>query len=254
MNMTDITRTKELEHLVWIDDKMTSLGRVAAGISDELRNPLSGINIYLTTLKKICDSPESLELENLKKVEKILGKLQSASNKIESVIKRVMDFSKPTVPRLTLTSINRPIEEAINLCQVTCQKSGVKIEKSLCDDLPPCYSDPPSIEQVLLNLITNAVQAMKNQEGEKIIEITSAMESNRVVIRVADSGPGIPLMLRKKIFDPFFTTKKDSSGMGLSLCHRIIVDHGGSLDVFASKWGGSEFRIKIPVEKKTAQQ
>jgi len=140
VNMMDITRTRELEHLVRIEDKMTSLGRVAAGIVHELRNPLSGINVYLTALRKIYDFPESPELE---KVEKIIEKFQSASNKIESVIKRVMDFSRPTAPRLILTSINRPIEEAINLCLVTFQKNGIKIEKSLREDLPPSYSDPP---------------------------------------------------------------------------------------------------------------
>lgn len=250
VNMMDLTRTRELEHLVRIDDKMTSLGRVAAGIIHELRNPLSGINVYLNTLKKIYNAPESLRMENLERVEKIIEKLQSASHKIESVIKRVMDFSKPSVPKLTLTDVNQPIEEAINLSLVTLRKRGIKIEKSLHEDLPWCYTDPYLIEQALLNLITNAAEAMENMDGEKNIEITSSAEGNSIFIAVADSGPGIPPALRKKIFDPFFTTKKDSSGIGLSVCHRIIADHGGSLDVFSSKWGGAEFRIEIPIEKR----
>jgi signal transduction histidine kinase len=91
---------------------------------------------------------------------------------------------------------------------------------------------------------------MENTTGEKIIEVTSSVEGNFVLIGVADSGPGVPPVLRKKIFDPFFTTKKDSSGIGLSVCYRIMADHGGSLNVVTSKWGGAEFRVSIPIEKR----
>jgi C4-dicarboxylate-specific signal transduction histidine kinase len=101
-----------------------------------------------------------------------------------------------------------------------------------------------------MNLIMNASQAMEKTAGEKIIEVTSSVEENFVLIGVADSGPGVPPMLRKKIFDPFFTTKKDSSGIGLSVCYRIMADHGGSLNVLTSKWGGAEFRVGIPIEKR----
>ena len=135
-NMMDFTRSKELERLLKIKDKMTSLGRVTAGIAHEIRNPLSGINIYLNTLEKIYDKTESPE-----KVNTIIGQLKSASNKIESVIKRVMDFSKPSEPRLVLSKINHPVEEAINLSSVTFQKSDIKIEKTLSENLPTCYID-----------------------------------------------------------------------------------------------------------------
>ncbi len=250
VNMMDITRTKELEHLVLMKQKMVSLGHVAAGIAHEIRNPLSGINIYLATLKKIFDGSNRFEQESLRKAKEIVGQLQSASDKIESVIRRVMDFSKPSQPKLALTDINESIEEAVNLSSVTLRKRGIKLEKSLAQDLPLCRVDHNMIEQVILNLVTNAAQAMKKTEGPKIIEITSSKENNRVVIRVCDSGPGVPLSVRDKIFDPFFTTKSDSSGIGLSLSHRIITDHGGTLGVTASKWGGAEFRIEIPVRKR----
>ena len=102
INMMDITRAKKLETFLKIQDKMSSLGRVAAGIAHEIRNPLSGINIYLNTLEKIYDKEEGLG-----KVRQILEMLQSASNKIESVIRRVMDFSRPSAPRLVLTNVNQ---------------------------------------------------------------------------------------------------------------------------------------------------
>ena len=240
----DITRAKELEHLLRIQDKMTSLGRVAAGIAHEIRNPLSGINIYLNTLEKIYDRAESLD-----KVKQILRQIQSASSKIESVIKRVIDFSKPSEPKLILTDINQPIEEAINLSSVTLRKSGIKIEKILANDLPPCHVDPLLIEEVILNLVTNATEAMKNMDGVKIIKVTSSMEKNSVLMRVSDSGPGVTPNLKGKIFDPFYTTKNGSTGIGLSLCHRIITDHGGSLEVSTSKLGGAEFVIEIPIKE-----
>jgi signal transduction histidine kinase len=225
---------------------MSSLGRVAAGIAHEVRNPLSGINIYLGTLEKIYDREDSVE-----KAKQIFDQLKSASNKIESVIRRVMDFSKPSEPKLVLTDINKPIEEAIGLSSVTLRKRGIKLEKALAEDIQLCRADPHLIEQLVLNLITNAAEAMKNLDGRKVVKVTSSLENNRITLRISDSGPGVPLHLREKIFDPFYTTKNGSTGIGLSLAHRIITDHGGSLDVAPSKWGGAEFKIEIPLEKGT---
>jgi PAS domain S-box-containing protein len=240
----DITRAKEMEHLLRIQDKMTSLGRVAAGIAHEIRNPLSGINIYLNTLEKIYDRAESLD-----KVKQILRQIQSASSKIESVIKRVMDFSKPSEPKLILTDINPPIEEAINLSSATLRKSGIQIEKALAKDLPLCYADPLLIEEVILNLITNATEAMKNVNGDKKIDVTSSVKNDRIIVTVSDSGPGVTPDLKDKIFDPFYSTKNGSTGIGLSINHRIITDHGGSLRVSTSKLGGAEFVIEIPIKE-----
>jgi PAS domain S-box-containing protein len=244
INMIEITRVKELEQLVTAKDKMTSLGHIAAGIAHEIRNPLSGINIYLNTLENILAESDRPEMTG-----KILGQIQSASRKIESIVKRVIDFSKPGEPRLVRTDVNRPIREAIDLSSVALRKSGVKIEKSLANDLPQCHIDPTLIEEVVLNLITNAAEAMMNNDGDKLIEIESNAENQHIFVRISDSGPGIPPELRTKVFEPFYTTKKSGTGIGLSLCHRIITDHGGSLDIETSKWSGAEFVIKLPIEK-----
>jgi signal transduction histidine kinase len=249
VNMMDITRAKELERMVLMKQKMVSLGHVAAGIAHEIRNPLSGINIHLTNLKRIFDSSNGVAHERIEESKEIVGELQSASDKIESVIRRVMDFSKPSQPKLVVTNVNESIEEAIKLSSVTLRKAEITLEKSLATNLPACHADRNLIEQVVLNLITNAVQAMEETEHSKKLEISSYNENNDVLIKVSDSGPGIPPKVRDKIFDPFFTTKTDSSGIGLSLCHRIIADHGGSLHLTTSKWGGAEFRIRIPAKK-----
>jgi PAS domain S-box-containing protein len=245
VNMIDMTKAKELEHLLTIQDKMASLGRVAAGMAHEIRNPLSGINIYLNTLKKLHHKNGSEE-----KVKQILGQIQSASRKIESVIRRVMDFAKPGEPKLTLIDLNIPVTEAINLSAVTMRKSGIVLEKALSENLPSCNADPTLIEEMVLNLLNNAAGAMKTMaEGKKIL-ITSSVEGDGILLTVSDSGPGIAPEIRDKIFDPYFTTKSDGTGIGLSISHRIVTDHGGSLTVSDSDLGGAKFRIEIPIKNR----
>jgi PAS domain S-box-containing protein len=249
INIMDVTKAKELEQQLIIKNKMISLGRVAAGIAHEIRNPLTGINSYLYTLAEWCQS-DSLELDDLEMMSPILDQIQTASNKIESVIKRVMDFSKPGAPKMEKTNINLALEEAIELSAVTLRKNGIKIESSLSPNLPRCYADPLLIEQVILNLITNAAKAFDAFNGLKLVGVDSYSASNTVFIRVSDSGPGIPPAHEEKIFDPFFTTNPEDSGIGLNIAQRIIADHNGSIALGKSKWGGAEFTIRLPIERR----
>jgi signal transduction histidine kinase len=230
LNIDEVTRSKQLENLLRIQDKMSSLGRVAAGIAHEIRNPLSGINIYLNTLKKLHHKDGSEE-----KVGQILDQLQSASRKIESVIRRVMDFTKSSEPQFSLIDINVPIEEAINLSAVSLRKRRIKIEKYLAENLPFCYLDAQLIEQVMLNLITNAAEAMMDMQETKTIAVTSTVVKDQIRVSVSDSGPGVPPESREIIFDPFYTTKNGSSGIGLSL----------SQPHWRVNWGGLKFESKF---------
>ncbi len=134
------------------------------------------------------------------------------------------------------------------------RKSGVQISIDLSTDIPKCNADPQMIEQVILNLITNASEAMQNMDKDKRINISSSMENYTVCIRVCDSGPGVPNDILNNILDPFYTTKSDSSGIGLSICHRIITDHGGSIDISTAELGGAEFSIRIPINRKTGKK
>jgi len=248
VNMVDMTRARELEHLLDIQDKMASLGRVAAGLAHEMRNPLSGINIYLTMLKKIFESGTDMH-----KVLGIIAQMQDASARIEAVIRRVMDFSKPGEPRFVTTDITGPIEDAVGLASTTLRKSDIALEKHLDGNLPEARIDPHMMEQVLLNLITNAAEAMKEMTSGKRIHITSTCEKDRIVVAVSDSGPGVKPELRAKIFEPFFTTKSDSTGIGLSICQRIVTDHRGTIRVSQSAFGGAEFIVDIPACRQGAQ-
>jgi signal transduction histidine kinase len=249
VNLMDITRAKELEQILRVKSKMISLGRVAAGIAHEIRNPLTGINSYLYTLEDLLDE-EILGVESMQVMKRIVEQLQNASNKIESVIKRVLDFSRPGAPAMALINLNHSLEEAINLSAVSLRKKGIRIEKSLDQDLPQCYGDVHLMEQVILNLIDNAVKAMENTDGPRLLKISSGSQENSIFIYVSDSGPGVPLGIREKIFDPFFTTETDGSGIGLAISQRIVNDHNGSIRVDSNEWGGAEFTIELPIEKR----
>lgn len=242
----DVTERKRIESEMIKTQKLESLGILAAGIAHEIRNPLSGINISISSIGNVCGKSLGLEPEIQEKIRLILEQMEAAGTKIASVVQRVMDFSKPAPPQMGIVNLNDPIAEAIRMTSSTLRKRGIAVFTDLSPDLPKCRADAGLIEQVLVNLITNAFQAMEKTEGPKYLEISSAALDGRIVIRISDSGPGVPPSIRMKIFDPFFTTRKEGSGIGLSFSHRIVADHDGALHVNTSKWGGAEFRIELP--------
>jgi len=255
VHMMDITRAKELERIVTIQDKMGSLGRIATGIAHEIRNPLSTINVYLSTLKRI--TPEEQAQSPLKDISSVISEMEKASHKIETVIKRVMDFARPGMSRAQWASVNQCVSTAIDLSATTLRKAGVVLETTLDNTLPECYLDSQLIEQVLLNLITNAVEALKEHNGEKRIHVVTAVtkgKTHSISITVSDSGPGVPNELKNKIFEPFFTTKHYGSGIGLTLCQRIVSDHSGNLDVATNPKGGADFIVELPVTKRATNR
>jgi PAS domain S-box-containing protein len=244
--LVDITRTRELELLVRIEDKMSALGRVATGIAHEILSPLSAINMNLSTLQEVCLAGGELDDESVRTVNRISEIILEASSRIETIIKNVTDFARPSLPQLSITDVNRCIESAINLSAAMLRKIGIKLQCDLTRGIPDCLADPQMIEEVLLNLISNSSHALQNVEGMRMLTITSKDCDDSILIRVADSGPGIPEEIKEKVFDPFFTTKADGIGIGLSLVNRIIKDHGGQLSLGRSQLGGAEFTVTIP--------
>ncbi len=245
----DVTEKIRAESEVLKVQKLESLGILASGIAHEIRNPLSAINISISSIESICEKSDGFEPDGKDMVRLIVDQMKSAAAKMATVVQRVMDFSKPSPPRMGMVNLNDAVEEAIRLSSSTLKKRGIAILRALDPDLPKCRADLRLVEQVLVNLITNAYQAMEKQEGDRRLEIASALEGGRIVIRVADSGPGVAPAIRGRIFDPFFTTRKEGSGIGLSFSHRIVADHGGTLGIGASRWGGAEFRIEIPLAR-----
>jgi PAS domain S-box-containing protein len=247
VNMVDITRSKEMEHNAMIREKMAVLGHAISGIAHEIRNPLSGINIHLSVLEKLHQEEDGLGEEGREKANRSINEIKSASRRIEDVIKKVMDFSRPSAFRLKWTDINEAVVDAIDFSLGMLRKRGITLDRSEIGKLPKCMADHRLFTQVLLNLITNAAEAMENSEKEKVLAISISRERGRAVIRVADSGPGVPPHLREKVFDPFFTTRQNGYGIGLNFSRRVIAGHRGSIKIGESRWGGAEFRIEVPI-------
>jgi signal transduction histidine kinase len=248
----DVTEKAQTEAAMVNAQKLESLGVLAGGIAHEIRNPLSSVNISISSIERTCGASTGLEPDTKEKIDRILEQMKSAAAKMGLVVQRVMDYSRPFPPRKEVVDLNKVIEEAVRLSLSTLRKMEIEVLKDLAPDLVACRVDAQMIEQVLVNLITNACQAMEGVEGAKLLEIASAVQDGRIVLRVSDSGPGVPPSLREKVFDPFFTTRKEGSGIGLSFSHRIVADHGGSLRVDTSRWGGAEFRIELPAAREGA--
>jgi PAS domain S-box-containing protein len=251
INTVDVSRLKELERLVTIKNKMHSLGRAAAGVAHEIRNPLTGVNSYLFSLRNLIDSGLSSE-SDIQQAKKITEQIQSASDKIENVIKRVMDFAKPGVSQMAPIDINRTLRDAVSLSEGTIRKQEIQLEINLDVAIPECYADKNLIGQVVLNLLNNAVHALESCDAPRQLRLSSSQKNGRVLIQVSDSGPGISGSLREKIFDPFFTTKDDGVGIGLNIVQRIVADHHGAIEVSSSEWGGAQFTVDLPLDRRTA--
>ena len=255
LSLMDITRTRELEHLLTIEDKMSSLGRVAAGIAHEIRNPLSSIYINMTLLEKafykIINLPDIL----YDHMGESIREVNIAARRIDKVISRVMDFSKPGKLELKKCDISHCISDAVKLSAIAAGKADVQLDIDIPEDLPHCDADPLAITQVIINLISNAIQAMKEMGDDRKIAITGHTDESWLHIVVMDNGPGIPDHIRDTIFDPFYTTSEAGSGIGLCISRRIIIDHGGRLTLLLDDNGyGARFMISLPLRNPMVNQ
>ena len=249
-NMMDATEAKKLERMVMVQDKMSSLGRVAAGIAHEIRNPLSTINVALNTFtRNISNGNNNNGMPA--NTPQAIDRMQKAVGKIESVIRRVMDFTKAGTLQRRQININDCIRDSVELCAITLRKQGIGLETEL-SGIAEVFADQYAMEQVLVNLLTNGAEAMADWNGEKRILISSAfcqnaLEESSIAVTVADSGPGITDDEAEKIFEPFYTTKSFGSGIGLNICQRIVSDHQGTITTGKSKLSGCAMTVTIPV-------
>lgn len=242
--MADVTASRRMARQIMLLDKINSLGRMAAGIAHEIRNPLTGIHAYLYAMDEIC--AELTEVGPAGVLRATIEKIRKAAGKMESVIRRVLDFSKPGTPRLELLDLSTPVQEALGLLGPTLRKAGVDVVTDFAP-APMIRGDRMQLEQAVVNIVDNAARAVRQGDGQKRVEIRIDAAEDRVLLTVGDTGPGIAKADRERVFDPFYTTASDGTGIGLSIVQRIVADHRGVIRVAESPLGGAEFRLEFPL-------
>jgi len=236
--------------------KMRALGELVAGVAHEINNPLMASQTILHVILKNLtqDSPERNRLELIHK----------CNNRIEKIVEHLREFSRQTKPEFIFLDINKPVENALLMTEQQLLNHNIIIQKHLADDLPGISGDINQLEQVFLNLISNARDAMDNTEKEKMLTISSYTtkdnEKPYVTVSFKDTGVGIPKDNLNKIIEPFFSTKPvgKGTGLGLSLCFGIIESHGGRIEIQSELGRGTEVRILIPannnIKKETLKE
>jgi PAS domain S-box-containing protein len=246
-SVMDVSKAKELEMIALNQERLATLGKVASGIAHEIRNPLSALNIQVARMQQIAEDAPGLDAASRDAVRRALTGVVAASGKIEAVIRRALDFSRPLSIPMAALSINECIREAAEMAASLLVQNGVALSTALAEAQPRCRGDRHLLEQVFLNLLLNASQAMEGQPEARKIRVASDVDGDSVVVSIADTGPGVPEELRDRIFEPFFTTRPSGTGIGLSISRKIVVEHGGSIGIGKSALGGALFTVSLPL-------
>lgn len=228
-------------------DRLSSLGLLTAGLAHEIRNPLVAIRTFTQLLPERYDDPEFREGFQglaLKEVDRICG-----------LINDLLSFARPSRPNVAEESMNDVVDGIARILETEAKEKGVEVRRAFDTELPKIWIDREQLKQVFMNLILNAIQAMKN--GGSIVVSTrlsnSSNEQGRsaqfVEVEVQDTGIGIPEENLEHIFDPFFTSKDEGSGLGLSISHQIIQEHGGYINVRSKVGEGTSFLVNLPIGK-----
>jgi signal transduction histidine kinase len=220
-------------------EKMASVGRLAAGLAHEIGNPLGVILGYVDLLQKHLTT-EGERADYLRRIEDEI-------NKMNKVIRDLLDFSRPSPRDVGQIDVNRVVEECISLVSFQKTFQATTVSLRLKEKIPTIWMDPHQLQQVLVNLILNALDAMP-QGGGLTVETHPAAESSGVEIRIEDTGEGIGAEDLYRIFDPFFTTKGPGkgTGLGLTICHRIVESWGGHVAVRSTLAVGTTFTVTLP--------
>jgi signal transduction histidine kinase len=228
--------------------RLASLGKLAATIAHEINNPLAGVLNYIKLLIRIFQK-DPLPLDRLEDIRAFLSIMEKETTRSGEIVKNLLSFSRPSVVRLEATPINDIIEQALNILTHKIEISGVQLERDLGANLPPVICDFKQIQQALMNIIINGVEAMP-EGGTLTIASRSLSEANMVEVEIRDTGLGISKENLKNLFEPFFTTKAEGKGvgLGLSVSYGIISKHEGVILVESSPGQGTQFRVRLPIQ------
>lgn len=238
----DLTEEKKTEELIRRIDRLTSLGQLSAGIAHEIRNPLSSINFNVQLLAKkaaVSDTAKSL-----------IADTQEGIDRIRTLVKGMLDFAKPSLPALKNDSLLRVVQGSITLMDSQLKENKVVVRCELPETLPEVILDAHQIQQVLVNLLLNGMEAMPEGGTIRIVGrvIKGAKKRcEQVMLQVTDQGQGIARDDLSRIFNPFFTTKAEGTGLGLSIVHKILEQHHATVDVVSDTNRGTTFTLKFPV-------
>ena len=237
----DVTEEKELQAKLLQTEKMAAVGTLAGGVAHEINNPLGAIQAFAQLGLTDC-APGTMLHEFLTEIE---GNVRRAKKIVDSLL----NFSRPSRGERRPVDLARVCDQAIFLCETQHGRGKVKMHKRYAEDLPLVAGDSNQLQQVIVNLVSNAFGALDGLPGEIVVE-TEATPA-RVCARVRDTGPGIHPRHQDKIFDPFFTTKAEGkgTGLGLSISYSIIKDHGGTITVESAPGEGACFEVWLPRPK-----
>ncbi len=222
-------------------EKLTALGRMAAGIAHEINNPLAGILLFSSNLvKKAGQGPmkEGLEI------------IVRESQRCKIIIQEMLEFARDRKPQKRYADINRIIEKSLTILENEMRLRHIQLKKSLSEEMKETLLDENQLEQVFVNLLLNAIQAV-NENGVITVNTQMGARQEFVVAEITDTGCGIAREHLDKIFEPFFSTKKEGSGLGLAVSYGIIQNHQGRIEVESQEGKSTCFRITLPIVSET---
>ncbi len=232
----DLTAVKLLEKELQRSERLAALGKMAAGVAHELRNPLSSIKGLAVLLKsQLAASGGGVENADI---------LVKEVERLNRSIGELLDYAKPGQLEREPTAIDEIIKKTVSLVQVDAESYKISIVQGLAADLPLVHVDRDKLNQVLLNLLLNAIQAMPNGG---VLTVRAEYDGGMVVISIRDSGVGIPPENLQRVFDPYFTTKSNGTGLGLALSAKIVEEHGGAIKIFSTPHEYTEIRVMLPL-------
>lgn len=237
MLIRDLTEVKRLESELQRSERLAVIGKMAAGVAHELRNPLSSIK-GLTLLLK---SKLSSDSDGVEAADTLVGEVE----RLNRSIGELLDYAKPGSLILEPCQVTTILEKTLSLVEPEFAIYGVRLDREIEGGLPNVLIDKDKLSQVLLNILLNALQAMEDIEGQRILTVSVHSESDWVVLSIADTGCGIAPQNLKKIFDPYFTTKNNGTGLGLALSLKIVEEHGAKLLVSSVVGEKTEFQLKL---------